>query len=64
MTIKELKEKKTETLTRELAELETVLHGLRFQLSSSQLSNVRKVRMTRQQIAQIKTILRQRELDI
>ncbi|HBK34850.1 MAG: 50S ribosomal protein L29 [Candidatus Uhrbacteria bacterium GW2011_GWE2_40_58] len=63
MSIKELREKKTETLVRELEELEVTLRGLRFQVSSSQLSNVRKVRVIRQQIAQIKTILRQRVLE-
>ena len=58
-----MRKKKIEDLHEELADLQQSLRAFTFQLSSNQLANVRKVRVTKKQIAQIKTILRQRELE-
>ena len=63
MELKDLRAKKPEILKRDLLEIEDVLRGLRFQLSSNQLSNVRKVRKIRQEIAQIKTVIREKTIE-
>ena len=58
--IKYLSEKELET---KLAELKQELFNLRFQLAVNQLDNPTRIKAVKKDIARIKTIRRQRELD-
>lgn len=57
-----IREKSSQELEQELAELKGELFNLRFQLATGQLENPMRVREVRKSIARIKTILREREL--
>ena len=57
MEFKELKKKKTIDLHKILAESRDKLRELRFKDANKQLKNVREIRMIRQTISQILTIL-------
>jgi large subunit ribosomal protein L29 len=46
-----------------LAETKEELFNLRFQLATGQLDNYRQVRHLRREVARIRTVLRQRELE-
>jgi ribosomal protein L29 len=50
-----------EALKKVLAERVQHLHTLRFQLSANQLKTVREVRQLRQEIARLKTVLRNKQ---
>ena len=63
MTLKEIKERQTEALTHELADRQKHLFDLRSQAVTEKLEDPSQLRKTRREIAQIKTILRQRELE-
>ena len=63
MTIKEIKERQTEALTHELADRQKHLFDLRSQAVTEKLEDPSQLRKTRREIAQIKTVLRQRELE-
>lgn len=66
MKVNELKKELTGLSTAELAEkekgLKEELFNLRFQLATGQLENTARISQVRKQIARIKTILRQQEL--
>ena len=49
-------------LEKELVELKSELFKLRFQLATNGLDNPMKIKSTKKDIAKIKTILREREL--
>jgi ribosomal protein L29 len=58
MTIKELREKSAEDLTRVLSELTQKMKELNFKNSNKQLKNVRELRLAKKTIARIKTLLK------
>jgi large subunit ribosomal protein L29 len=63
MTVKEIREKETGHLTDELAERRKHLFDLRSQAVTEKLEDPSQLRKTRKEIAQMKTILRQREIE-
>ncbi|MBY0443288.1 MAG: 50S ribosomal protein L29 [Mycobacteriaceae bacterium] len=60
----ELRELTDEELTDRLRESKEELFNLRFQLATGQLSNNRRFRTVRQEIARAYTVLRERELGL
>ncbi|MCX8563497.1 50S ribosomal protein L29 [Mycolicibacterium mucogenicum] len=60
----ELRELTEEELTTRLRESKEELFNLRFQMATGQLSNNRRLRTVRQEIARVYTILRERELGL
>ena len=63
MTIKELREKETGHLKHELLEQQKHLFELRSQAVTEKLEDPSQLKKSRKQIARMKTLLRQRELD-
>lgn len=59
----ELRELSVEEIEQTLAETNEELFNLRFQHATGQLENYRRLRQLRREIARIKTVLRERELD-
>lgn len=57
-------EMSTNDLTSELAKLKAQLFNLRFQLAAGQLTNNSLLSSCKKDIARVKTIIRQRELNI
>ena len=64
LTADELRSSSPEELTSKLAEAKEELFNLRFQMATGQLSNNRRLRTVRQEIARVYTILRERELGL
>lgn len=62
MKASEIREKSQLELQKELSELKSELFKLRFQLATNQLENPMKLRDVKKSIAQVKTIMREREL--
>lgn len=60
----ELRELSAEELTERLREAKEELFNLRFQTATGQLSNNRRLRTVRHEIARIYTVLRERELGL
>ena len=60
----ELRELTEEELTTRLRESKEELFNLRFQTATGQLANNRRLRVVRQEIARVYTVLRERELDL
>jgi large subunit ribosomal protein L29 len=60
----ELRELTDDELTDKLRESKEELFNLRFQSATGQLSNNRRLRVVRQEIARIYTVLRERELGL
>jgi len=60
----ELRELTDEELKEKLRESKEELFNLRFQMATGQLSNNRRLRTVRQEIARVYTILRERELGL
>jgi large subunit ribosomal protein L29 len=54
----------TQELTKQIEEAHQELLNLRFRLATKQLVNHRELPMVRRKIAQLRTILRERELGI
>lgn len=63
MTIKEIREKETEHLKHELDEKRKHLFNLRSQAVTEKLEDPSQIGKTRREIAQMKTTLRQREIE-
>jgi len=63
MKANELREKSMGELNQELRELKSELFKLRFQLATSQLANPMQIKAVRKDIARVKTIMRQREIE-
>lgn len=63
MKIKEIKEKDTEALRHELVDKQKHLFDLRTQAVTEKLEDPTQLGKARKDIARIKTILRQRELE-
>ena len=64
MKIAEVRALNGEELTKHLETAHRELLDLRFQLSTKQLVNHRRVMLARRKIAQINTIIRERELSL
>ncbi|HRI47104.1 MAG: 50S ribosomal protein L29 [Ignavibacteriaceae bacterium] len=63
MKIQEIKELSVEELQKRIVEEENNLVDLRFAHELKQLTNTAKLNTTRKDIAKMKTVLRQRELE-
>ena len=63
MKINKLREMSSPELEKELGELKSELFKLRFSLATNGLDNPMKIKEIRKDIARIKTILKQRELE-
>ncbi len=63
MTVKEIREKETNHLKEELAERRKHLFDLRSQAVTEKLEDPSQIGKTRKEIAQMKTVLRQRETE-
>lgn len=63
MKAKELRELSDSELREKLAGFKEELFNLRFQMATRQLDNPMRIREVKRDIARIKTILRQRELE-
>ena len=59
-----LRELTEEELDQKYKELTEELFNLRFQLATSQIENVGRVRVVRRDIARVKTIQRERQLSL
>ena len=62
MSLKELREKPTDALTSELKDKQKHLFDLRSQAVTEKLEDPSQLKKTRREIAQLKTIVRQREI--
>ncbi len=60
----ELREMTDDDLQAKLRESKEELFNLRFQMATGQLANNRRLRVVRQEIARVYTILRERELGL
>ena len=60
----ELREMTDDELTDKLRESKEELFNLRFQTATGQLTNNRRLRTVRQEIARVYTVLRERELGL
>lgn len=63
MNVKEIREKETDHLRHELAEKQKHLFDLRSQAVTEKLEDPSQISKTRKDIARMKTVLRQRELE-
>ena len=61
MKAEEIRDLETEELHSRITELKEELFNLRFQLATGQLDNHRRMRAVKQDIARIKTVLRERD---
>jgi large subunit ribosomal protein L29 len=62
MKIHEIREMKTEELNKSIEEEEKTMVDLRFAHQLKQLTNTGKLKITKKDLARMKTILREREL--
>ena len=63
MKINKIKEMSSPDLEKELGELKNELFKLRFSLATNGLDNPMKVKEVKKDIARIKTVLREREIE-
>ena len=63
MKTKEIREMSNEELARKVNELKTELFNLRFQLATGQLTNSASINLVKKDMARVKTIIRERELN-
>ena len=63
MKINKIREMSSPDLEKELGELKSELFKLRFSLATNGLDNPMKIKEVKKDIARIKTILKQRELE-
>ena len=64
MKIKEMRALKTEELSKQLEAAHQELFDLRLRLATKKLVNHRELPRAKREIARIKTLMRERELDI
>ena len=64
MKVEEIRALKTGELEKQLEEAHRELFDLRFRLSTRQLVNHNEIRRVKKDIARIKTVIRERELEI
>jgi len=58
----EIRKLNYEELVRELGSSRQELFNLRFRLATKQLTNYREIKMVKKRIAQLKTVIREKEL--
>ena len=63
MKINKIREMSSPELEKELGELKSELFKLRFSLATNGLDNPMRIKQVKKDIARIKTVLRQRELE-
>jgi len=63
MTAREMRELTTEEMAQKLDETYQELFNLRFQLATKQLSDTSRLSKVKSDIARLKTVLRERELE-
>ncbi len=63
MKINKIKEMSSPELEKEIGELKQELFKLRFKLATNGLDNPMRIREVKKDIARIKTVLKQRELE-
>ena len=63
MTVQDIRNTETQELLNKVEEYKKELFGLRFQAAIGQLENTARIRTVRKNIAKIKTIIRERELN-
>ena len=63
MTVRDIRNTETQELLNKVEEYKKELFGLRFQQATGQLENTARIRTVRKNIARIKTIIRERELN-
>ena len=63
MTVQDIRNTETQELLNKVEEYKKELFGLRFQQATAQLENTARIRTLRKNIARIKTIIRERELN-
>lgn len=61
--LKELRVKSVAELENEVKELKTELFKLRFQLATNQLDNPLKIKEVKRDIARVKTLIKEKELN-
>ena len=61
--VKELRDKTTEALEKQERDLYDQLFKLRFQQATNQNENPGRIRLARKELARVKTILRERQLE-
>jgi len=64
MKVKDIRDMNGAELNQKLDDLKTELFNLRFRLVTGQLENPMRIKEVRKTIARVKTILRERELNI
>ena len=64
MKANELRNKSVEELNKSVADLKTELFNLRFQHATGELDNPMRINKVKKDIARVKTVLRERELNI
>ncbi len=64
MTIKELRALNSSDVAKQLEEAHQELFNLRFRVATKQLANHREIRRVKKKIAQLKTLIREKELGI
>lgn len=62
MKVSEIRDRSQVELDKELKDLKSELFKLRFQLATNQLENPMKLKEVKKSIAQVKTIMREREI--
>lgn len=63
MTVQDMRNTETQELLNKVEEYKKELFGLRFQQATGQLENTARMRTVKKNIARIKTIIRERELN-
>ncbi len=64
MKVEEIRALSPEELAKQLEAARQELFNIRFRLATKQLVNHRQIRMTKKKIAQLMTIIRERELGL
>ncbi len=64
MKADEIRKMSKEDLNRKVSELKNELFNLRFRLATGQLDNPSSIKNVKRDIARVKTVLRERELEI
>lgn len=64
MKINKIKEMSSPELEKEIGELKQELFKLRFKLATNGLDNPMRIKEVKRDIARMKTVLRQRELEV
>lgn len=64
MKAKDIRELTTAEIEQNVKSLKEELFNLRFQLATGQLENTARLREVRKSIARMKTVIRQRELEV